>query len=131
MSDRVSTNKATPTESLCAGSETKVGKICLDPDKRLHCEHRVHQEVIGICVLHKTLSSVYFYVDLSQFVDSIQMHCSDSLARAVISSPKQKWFCIVLKNGSLGLCHSRTLFGTRRNSLRMHEAYALVKLAVK
>ena len=73
MSDRESTNKATTTESLCTGSETKVGEICLDPDKTAHCGKRIQEEVISIHVLHGNIpASVYFYVDLSQFVDLIQ-----------------------------------------------------------
>lgn len=50
MSDRESANKATTTESLCTGSETKVGEICSDPDKRLHCGNCIREEVISIHV---------------------------------------------------------------------------------
>lgn len=79
MSDRESTNKATATESLCTGSQTKVGEeICLDPDKTPHCGNCIQEEVISIHILHKTPASVYFYVDLSQFVDLIQLCCSAS-----------------------------------------------------
>ncbi len=78
MSDRESTNKATTTESLCTGSQTKVGEICLDPDKTPHCGNCIPEEVISIHVLHKIPASVYFYVDLSQFGDLIQLCCSTS-----------------------------------------------------
>lgn len=75
MSDRESTNKETATESLCAGSQTKVEEeICLDPDKMPHCGNCIHKEVISIHVLHKTPASVYFYVNLSQFLDLIQLY---------------------------------------------------------
>lgn len=72
MSDRESPNKAMTTESLCTGSETKVGEICLDPDKMLHCGNCTQEEVKSVHVLVKIPASVYFYVDLSQFVDLIQ-----------------------------------------------------------
>lgn len=73
MSDRESTNKATTTESLCTGSQTKVGEICLDPDKMPHCGKCIREEVISIHVLHKIPAPVYFYADLSQFLDLIQL----------------------------------------------------------
>lgn len=59
MSDRESTNKETATESLCTGSQTKVGEeIWLDPDKMPHCRNCIEEEVISIRVLHKTPASV-------------------------------------------------------------------------
>lgn len=70
MSDREKTNKATTTESLGTGSETKVREICLDPDKMPHCRNCI-EEVISIHVLQKLPASVYFYVHLSQLADLI------------------------------------------------------------
>lgn len=80
MSDRESTNKATTTESLCTGSETKVGEICLDPDKTPHCGNSIQEGVIRIHVFAQD-TSLYFYVDLSQFEGLIQLCCSASYCK--------------------------------------------------
>lgn len=47
MSDRESANKATTTECLCTGSQTKVGEICLDPDKMAHCGNCIQREKLS------------------------------------------------------------------------------------
>lgn len=47
MSDRESANKATTAESLCTGSQTKVGEICLDPDKTAHCGNSIQREKLS------------------------------------------------------------------------------------
>lgn len=78
MSDRESTNKATTTESLCTGLQTKVGEICLDPDKTPHCGGCIQEEVISIHVMHRIPAAFYFYDDLSQFVDLIKLFSSAS-----------------------------------------------------